>query len=295
MSNRLRSFLNQPYPFTCSPTQYITIIVGFALFVGLFLAIFKPFGLTNLPDNIVYWSAAGFAGVTFVSLLFFLVLTKLFPDYFNEDNWTLGKEISYSLFNFLAVGHGNYLYIRYGTLAGHDTLNYVSMILGTFAVGFFPFLFFSMLMHVRRLQRNMKLASDLNQSIAEDEVAHTSDAEIELVGENVADKLRVRQDQLLYIQSSGNYIEVVHNDGEHVHKTLLRNSISSTEQALLQMPSMFRCHRKFLVNLERIEEVMGNSQGYRIRLDKDVEPIPVARTKNAEFREKLGAIHAQTA
>jgi len=44
MINKLRVFLQQPFPFEMSTRQIVLSLVGVGLFVSLFLVIFQPFG-----------------------------------------------------------------------------------------------------------------------------------------------------------------------------------------------------------------------------------------------------------
>lgn len=295
MLSRIQSYLAQPYPFNADPRNYFKVVLVFTAFVGGFLAFFQPFGINNLPGHQPWLVSAGFAAVTFVSLLIFLGLTQLFPSYFQEDDWTLGRELFFSLLNFLLVGHANFLFIKFAWLREYEILDYMGMLLGTFAVGFFPYLFMLLTQHMTKLRRNVSQAEALNERIVADQEPKINSAEVKFTGDNESDELTLNLDKLLFVQSAGNYIEVVYNDGQHVNKSILRNSISNAESVLASFENVYRCHRKFLVNLERVSKVEGNSQGYRLQLDHDVEQVPVARTKNTEFRDKLQGIHTHIA
>lgn len=293
MLNRILSYLNQPYPFNSNPKSYLKIVFTFTFFIAFFLIMFKPFGLNLMPGNKAIWTALGFAGVTFFSMLGFLSLTLMFPNYFHDDNWTLGRDFSFSLLNFVVIGHANYFYINSPIFGDEPMMDYSAMIIGTFAVGFFPYTFLLLTKHIRKLRVNTQSANQLNEGIHHEKELHPTvkPTSVEFSGENEGDKLVLTLEKVLYVQSSGNYIEVVYNEGQHVNKSILRNSISSIEELLASYDNVYRCHRKYLVNLDRIEEVLGNSQGYRLVLDKDVEDIPVARSKNAEFKAKMNGLH----
>jgi DNA-binding LytR/AlgR family response regulator len=57
--------------------------------------------------------------------------------------------------------------------------------------------------------------------------------------------------------------------------------------------SFFRCHRAFIVNLDKIEQVEGNAQGYKIKLQGAENLIPVSRNLNREFSDRLLAFRKQ--
>ncbi|MDP4685521.1 MAG: LytTR family transcriptional regulator [Salibacteraceae bacterium] len=293
MLKRIQSYLNQPYPFNSNPKSYLKVVFTFTFFIAFFLIMFKPFGMNLMPGNQAIWTALGFAGVTFFSMLGFLGLTLMFPNYFHDDNWTLGRDFSFSLINFIVIGHANYFYINSSVFGDEPLMDYSAMIIGTFAVGFFPYTFLLLTKHISKLRVNTQSANELNDGIHHDKDLHSTaqSATVEFSGENEGDKLVLALEKMLYVQSSGNYIEVVYNDGAHVNKSILRNSISNVEELLASYANVYRCHRKYLVNLDRIEEVLGNSQGYRLVMDKDVEDIPVARGKNVEFKAKMSTLH----
>jgi DNA-binding LytR/AlgR family response regulator len=59
------------------------------------------------------------------------------------------------------------------------------------------------------------------------------------------------------------------------------------EEQLAAHPAFFRCHRMYLVNLQRVISVSGNAQGLKLQLDGLEEAIPVSRNLTETVREKL--------
>ena len=82
--------------------------------------------------------------------------------------------------------------------------------------------------------------------------------------------------KLLFIESADNYSEVVFLQNGQPKKTLLRGSLSRFEEQA-HHPDVVRCHRSFVVNLQRVESISGNAQGYKLQLQNYPSPIPVAR------------------
>ena len=68
---------------------------------------------------------------------------------------------------------------------------------------------------------------------------------------------------------------------------LLRATIKQMEDKLQQYPSVIKCHRAFLVNLNNIKSVKGNSQGYRLVFDGTEEEVPVSRAYTKELKEQI--------
>jgi hypothetical protein len=285
--DRFRAYLSQPYPFNSESKHYLQVILVFAVFVAGFLMVFQPFGIDDMDRVGVVLISCSFGLVTLFSLLIFLFLTKLFPQEFNDDRWTLGKEIAFGIFNFFMVGNGNYLFVRYGWYSDIMAFDYGSMMFSTFTVGFFPYLFMLLTQHMSMLRRNLKEAAEMTVQLKD----HHKNEHLDRVisGENEGEEIAVHVDDLLFIASSGNYIEIVLQHDGHPRKEVIRSTLSNVEEVFSDVASVFRCHRTHLVNLDQVAEVRGNSQGYRLRLEGWSDDIPVARTKNKVFREALRA------
>ncbi len=83
-------FLNRPYPFSFIPSRRIKQIVPIGFCVFLFLVLFKPFGLENNPNYIIFSAYMSICGA-FAGLLTTVLIPLIFPKYFNEDEWTLKR------------------------------------------------------------------------------------------------------------------------------------------------------------------------------------------------------------
>lgn len=289
VKERIQFFLNQPYPFNGNPRQYWKVIVGFGGFVSIFLFVFKPFGLHVLPAEEQLYVALSFGVVTMLSLFLVLVFTVCFPSVFNDDRWTIGKEIALSAFTFFAVSNANYLFVRFGWYKQYMMLDYWSMVFATITIGFFPFLMLLLLGFLKKLKQNLKQAEELTMALSH-EIKKVSDHQISFIGENETDHLEVYPQDVLYISSSGNYIEVVYLKDQKPDRSILRSTLTKAEEVVSHLGGFFRCHRTFLVNLNRVGEVHGNAQGYRLDLGFDLESIPVARAKNQFLKEHLRSL-----
>lgn len=62
-------------------------------------------------------------------------------------------------------------------------------------------------------------------------------------------------------------------------------------EGLLAAGPFFRCHRSFLVNLDRVREVRGHGGGdFELKLDPPVNVlIPLARSRRTAFRARFGS------
>ena len=99
--------INKPYPQTLNRWK-ITFAVS--LFIALFVIIFQPFGLQSVQVEYKGILLVGYGFITFIILTFNLfILTSLLPNIFNEDKWTVKKEILWVSWIVISISIGNYL------------------------------------------------------------------------------------------------------------------------------------------------------------------------------------------
>ena len=122
---------------------------------------------------------------------------------------------------------------------------------------------------------------------------------IELTGDYQGEKIVLHPDDLYFITAANNYIKVyfIKDAGKNGNGTqgkpsysIIRMTMKKAEEALEIWPCFFRCHRAYIINLDKVEHVEGNAQGYKVRLINTEESIPVSRNLNNEFSDKLLAI-----
>jgi DNA-binding LytR/AlgR family response regulator len=101
-----------------------------------------------------------------------------------------------------------------------------------------------------------------------------------LTAENGKDTLQLTRTGLLAIESSDNYCTVFYMKNGQLAKELIRSSLSRLEHQLGEGTPFARCHRSYVVNLDRVERVSGNAQGYKLHLLNGQVVVPVARKYN---------------
>jgi DNA-binding LytR/AlgR family response regulator len=114
------------------------------------------------------------------------------------------------------------------------------------------------------------------------------DAVLQLKNASGTTAVEIRREQLVYITSANNYVEIFYiNDKQTLTRTLLRQTLTELEKQLVTTNGGFcRCHKAFIINKEKIISIKGNAKSYQLIL-KDVDkPIPVSRQKNVNLIEQ---------
>jgi len=279
----IKQYLSQPYPQSVNKWK---LNITISLFIGLFMLIFQPFGISG--SNNLYKAAFcfGYGFVTFVILLINLHLIPFFfPSLFENKRWTVKKQIVWLVFIIFSIGLGNFVYTS--VLFSFWNLHYFLLFqVYTSIVGIIPIVVLTIIQQNALLAQNLKSAQEFNSSLNRKKEAR-SDERVCLTADNERDRFEIELSHLLYIESTGNYIEIFYIKEEKLKSTLLRSTLKRTELQLEHYPSMQKCHRAFVVNIDKITQVKGNSQGLRLALNDTETEIPVSRNFSKDLKDRI--------
>jgi hypothetical protein len=266
------------------------IILPISVFVGLFMTIFQPFGLGELPGGVKALFLPGYGAITFLILAVDMVLIPAaLPGLYREEQWTVGKEILNLTWILFSVGLGNLLYTSAWSAIPVSLETVLTFQGFTLAVGMIPISVLTILKHNYLHKRNRLAAEKLTFSISSSSRIPPAESPVPLQfsSDNGKENLKIYLGDLLFIRADGNYITVFFSRDKTVQSVLLRNTMLHAEELAAPYPALFKCHRSFLVNTGRITRVKGNSQGYRLLLEGLKDEIPVSRKNSGKLKEIL--------
>lgn len=133
------------------------------------------------------------------------------------------------------------------------------------------------------------ITSPLTTPLPKSFSAETSLAATEtvLLAGSTKDYLSLDPHALLYLEACGNYVKIYYEAEGKAKQRLLRATIKQMEGTLRPYRFILRCHRAFLVNTDRVIQVQGNSQGYRLLFRETAEEVPVSRAYTGIVRERF--------
>ena len=275
----------QPYPFQ-EKTNTRVWIQSFAegAFIALFLNLFQPFGISlwQEPNKVFYLIGYGLM-TTLGGLVLRFGIFRAFPKYYRENSWTIAKEIGSVLTLVTLITLANMLYSSLAFGFNQGLMSFVGMFFAVIIIGVFPIIFGVMLNYIFQLKKyEQPFIISHTQPIGNQK----SDSEIiKLVAENEKDLLEIKAESLIYIESSDNYSTIFFETEGTLQKELIRSSLTRLEGQIHQ-GQVVRCHRSFIVNLAKVNQVSGNAQGYKLHFSASTSTVPVAR-KYAEIIERL--------
>ena len=177
---------------------------------------------------------------------------------------------------------------------GHFTLEWCMMSRSSCAVASFVIaIAMTALSEVHQMRYALQELLQINQLLEMEQKALRS----RLPKDNVTDKIILHGDSrdslivnpqdIVYVESIANYLNIVYfNDADLCNKRL-RSSLRDVEEALEAFPFMVRTHRAFLVNIHFITQVTGNSAGMKVSLFSCDKVIPVSRSNIYDFKRKI--------
>lgn len=276
LKNILAKWAREPYPSVISPWK---VVVVPAVIIFLVLYLLQPFGIARIGSGKL-WVTLGSACISAgVSSLFVWVLPWMFPRYYEERAWTLGKEVLGTLALLLCITVCVWFYVAWlcGVMPGVRL--FFTVLLWVLILGAFPTVLFAMWNRNIRLAKNLREATELNLRLSKKQEAEEMPSATLVFSGGTKDTLVMDARSFLYAESEGNYVRLHYlspKDNRLVSR-LLRLTMKQAEAAVASAPFIVRCHRAFLVNLHQVTKMDGNSQGYRLRLEECAEEVPVSR------------------
>ncbi len=279
MKKRVLDWFNTPYYFNPSVIFKFKTSVTFGISVFIFLYVFKPFSLFSFGDYILQYTAA--IGIfTFVGSFFLLCIPPLiFPDFFNEDKWTVGKNVLFLVLSTLFIGsllwYCSNLYKDGKELPGIDLPRFLTY---TFLVGAIP-IFFSVYLNERNLRRNrIKKVNDIKQFRKKRKNKKQLTTEITIYSDNEKEKINFNINDLVYVSSQGNYVSFFLKSEDHnLKEKILRATLTKVDEKLVPYSKIIRCHKSYIINTSFINDISGNARGYLLKSDIISFDIPVSR------------------
>lgn len=293
----IKSVLFAPYLIKSSVAVRLKIIGAAVLFIILFHAVFQPFQFRLYPFATKAEVLVSYTIISFlVASLNLFVLPVIFRKWFNEDNWTRLKEWIWVMWNIFSVGAGFFLFkISFGFYPlGYEQI--ITGVLATIAVGILPITLYVILGHAYILKQELESFRELNNKLSERQNSSPQTERVNMPGTGLITIKAQRGEQdysfllhdLIYMESSGNYITIGHYKNDSFKTDKIRSSLSAIENLLSSYKEIIRPHRAFLVNSAHIKSIEGNSSGYKITFPKTEICVPVSRSKIKEIRALVG-------
>ncbi len=282
--NDIGLFLSQPYPFYYKGKS-LALIAGFLFFGTLvFLYFFEPFIVYTPEHKMPYFWISFIHSCTPVLMLTALSLFNI--SIVQEEKWNVRKEIFLIMIFLVLVGMVQFLIrdIIYNNSNNWSWKYLIEEIRNTLLIGSLFAILFTSLNFNRLNARNVKKAKELNAAPHPPKNIFNKIIQIETIVKSDAFELNI--DSLLFAKAVGNYVEIYLKEVVP-GKVLKRITLKDLSTVLSPFPNMIKTHRSYLVNLDFVQNVTGNAQGYKLQVSNCAEKIPVARNRIQTFNARV--------
>jgi len=273
----------QPFPDFNRKLLLLSLnLTVFVLIVLMGFAFWRYMHLT-FYDFIVF--VAGYTAITVVcSSFYFYFFPKLIKNQWTVARFillliTLGAAIWIfsSIFCYLFTNYDNSSLLR--TFANISISTSLIGIVSAI-VSYFVIMQKSLMSHLQKTEeQNAKLTFRVLKEDSDQKM-------ITLYSNSTKDSLTVFPQELLYIESVSNYVHIHYFLNEKILQKSFLATLSKIEETLKDYYFLVRCHRAFIVNLNRIEKITGS----KIRLEYSTTEIPISRNYKAKVKNRINAI-----
>jgi len=289
--NKITESLNKPFPFYETYKQKIGIPIVFSLFVMIGIIFLNPSkDFDSFVKQVLNVSTYGFITIL-ITLVFSLILPEISPNFFNLEKWNVKKTIIFIFLSVFSVGISISLFAYY-----FDNPNAVSffhfffvILIRAIMLSFFPIIAIVLcgesLLHKKNHSQAIGIINELqkskfDESKEKNELFYT-------FARNTNDEIRVSANDLFYIKAEGNYCLVVFNNESILEKKLIRSKLKEIEQIIEKSTHLIRCHKSYIINLNKVSNVTGNAKGYTLHLSRHNYKIPVSRNLSKSFINRI--------
>lgn len=287
MSQILEKYLNNRYPFYYHLNQAVLIGVFVLVSSTIFNFLFEPFDVNPKELKFSFFMVSLIhSGLSLIVFMFFtLLLNKINIE---KLEWRVKYELMFLFTVLLIIGVFQYLIrdLIYDKDDNWSVRYLYEEIKNTFLIGGL-LIFIITSINVERLKdsylkRGKRLKINKSQF-------PTSSIIVAIKTQVVSDDFSMDISQFIFAKSDKNYVEIFMSENTTLLK---RMTIKSLEHQLSDFDGIFKTHRSYIVNLNSIENIEGNTQGYRLRIKGTNLIVPVSRGMITSFETQLKIINS---
>ena len=264
----------------------ITMILFTALFALLFINLFQPFGSREWYPGVSDTKYFAFSSLIILTGMLVVVISRVILTYRSKQHSILYWH--YGLWILAEIAAMSIFYTLFAQLFPKDGVtrdiseSFRQSLYNTALVLLLPYaiswLYFSW-------KEKSRLLMHMEQEKGTDMRSKTL---IPFRDEKGDLKISIMQDNLLYIESADNYATIYYLNKSKQSHYLLRNSLKWMEDNLTKDTPLVRCHRSYIVNMDKVKILKKVKGGIVLELDEENTPdIPVSKTCYESFMRKF--------
>jgi len=256
----------------------IRLVLFTAIFALLFINIFQPFGSRSWYPNISDFKYFFFSSLIILIGMLVVLISRLIMLAFVKKNaityiqysaWVLAEILSMSMFyalftKFIPRESTSRDFVE---IFQKSTLHAALVLLLPYAILWLYFSWRDKNSMLQKLKEVDKTAEMPKKNL------------IAFQDEKGEFKISIVRENLLYVDSADNYATIHYLNKSKLSHYLIRNSLKWMEENLTKESPLVRCHRSYIVNLDKVKVLRKTKDGIFLELDALNTPdIPVSKT-----------------
>jgi hypothetical protein len=266
--------LNKPIPSYLNEKRNIFRLILFtSLFALIFINIYSPFGLGRW-FNLTKLEYFTYSSLVILNGVLVVVISRIIMYHYGKKNilnlwqylfWILAEilfmALFYALFDKIILKDNRVFY----ELVKLSAKNTALVLLIPYSVLWLYFSWYDKKEQIERMADIQSFSGNTRDMVA-------------FYDEKSILRFSVKRDNLLYIESSENYVSICYINKGKVSKYLLRDTLKKMEE-LFAGTNIIRSHRSFMVNFEKVKVMRKDKDGLILELESPVAiDIPVSKS-----------------
>lgn len=271
------NFFSQYIPKYLLTKRSLTIMVtSAAAFAFLFIIIYKPFNVEHWAEVSRFVFIACVLGIVLLGMSI-AAISRIIMCYYAKRHFI--TYLKYAVWSFIELVLMSVAFTICSTLTGVqlDIVEaFEKSLLNTSLILLIPYIITITAFTLQdRNERLRQIEDDYDKAMQQRAEGKSI---ISLYDERGELQLSVAKDNLLYIESADNYINIWYMKGNQPKKLMLRNTLKRTAE-LLADTHVMRCHRGFMVNMEQVKVLRREKDSFFLELGiEGIKDIPVSKT-----------------
>lgn len=272
-------FLSQFIPrYLLTKRNQIILVTSAAAFALFFIIVYQPFGVLQWGRERVSEFMFVIYSLLIVLLGMSIVAISRVIMYYRTKKHDISI-LSYALWVFVELAIMAIAYTICSILAGVQEdiwVAFKSALLNTSLILLIPYIICITAFTLQdKNERLRQIEEDFDKAVAQ---KMAGKGLISFYDERGELQLSVTKDNLLYIESADNYINIWYMKSNQPKKLMLRNTLKRTAE-LLADTHVMRCHRGYMVNMEQVKVLRREKESFYLELGiEGVRDIPVSKT-----------------
>ncbi len=256
-------------------------VVFTASFALVFINIYKPFSSSSWY-NVSEFMFFVYSSLIILTGVMVVVISRVIMYLYSRQNSI--SYYKYGLWVFLEILFMSLFYTIYTISVNRerDTMEvFESSIINTTLVLLLPYASFWLYLGWRESTEKLKMFQ------SSDKLNIEKGGNISFKDERGVLRFSVAKDDVIYIESSDNYVTIHYSNKGKVKNYLLRNRLKNLEKELLEY-NIIRCHRTYLVNLDRVKVLRKEREGIIAEFElPDARDISVSKSYQKNISERF--------